>query len=97
MIDSLPLWVLCLITIAPVLLATKPGWRLGDHSRHCPKHEDDEPIDFVVGSTLGLLAFLLAFTFEMAACALDARKQLVLLETNWIGTAYLRAGSMPAP
>ena len=51
----------------------------------------------VVGATLGLLAFLLAFTFGMAASRYDTRKQLVLQEANAIGTTYLRAEFLQEP
>jgi len=51
----------------------------------------------MVAATLGLLAFMLAFTFGMAGARFDARKQLVLDEANAIGTAYLRAQLLPPP
>jgi hypothetical protein len=95
--DSLPLWAIYLITVVLVLLSAEVGWRLGDYNRRRPRHEKDAPIGTVVGSMLGLLAFLLAFTFGMAASRFDARKQLVLQEANAIGTAYLRAEMLPEP
>jgi hypothetical protein len=49
----------------------------------------------MVGATLGLLAFILAFTFGMAAARFDARRQVLLDEANAIGTTYLRAGMLP--
>jgi hypothetical protein len=49
----------------------------------------------MVGATLGLLAFILAFTFGLAAARFDARRQVLLDEANAIGTAYLRAGMVP--
>jgi hypothetical protein len=39
----------------------------------------------------------MAFTFGMAASRFDTRKQLVLEESNAIGTAYLRADLLPEP
>ena len=42
------------------------------------------------GATVGLLAFLLAFTFGMAESRYNNRKQVVLQEANAIGTTYLR-------
>ena len=48
-----------------------------------------------MGAVLGLLAFILAFTFGMTASRFDARRQLVLEESNAIGTTYLRAGLLP--
>jgi hypothetical protein len=96
-IDSLPFFVLYLVTAAMVVLATELGWRLGNHRRQKPDHEEHAPVGAITGATMGLLAFLLAFTFGMAASRFDARKQLVLQEANSIGTTYLRAGMLPEP
>jgi hypothetical protein len=46
----------------------------------------------MVGATLGLLAFLLAFTFGFAANLYQAKREVVLDEANAIGTTWLRAG-----
>jgi hypothetical protein len=51
----------------------------------------------MVGAILGLLAFMLAFTFSLAASRFDARRQVVLEEANAIGTTYLRARLLPEP
>jgi len=42
------------------------------------------------GATFALLGLLIAFTFSGAASRFDARRDLVVQETNAIGTAYLR-------
>src|SRR5262249_27680294 len=55
------------------------------------------PVGAMVASVLGLLAFMLAFTFGMAASRFDARRQVVLEEANAIGTTYLRARLLPDP
>jgi hypothetical protein len=49
------------------------------------------------GATLALLGFLLAFVTGSAVTSLQARRQAVVAEANAIGTAYLRAGYLPAP
>src|SRR5262245_52835786 len=51
------------------------------------------PID---GAVFGLLGLLLAFTFSSAASRFDVRRQLIVQETNAIGTAWLRIDLMPA-
>jgi hypothetical protein len=51
----------------------------------------------IIAAILGLLAFLLAFTFGMAASRFDTRRELVLDEANAIGTTYLRAALLPEP
>lgn len=43
----------------------------------------------------GLLGLLIAFTFSGAASRFDARRQMVIQETNNIGTAYLRLDLLP--
>lgn len=49
----------------------------------------------VEGSVFGLLGLLIAFTFSGAAVRFDARRQLIVEETNAIGTAYLRLDLLP--
>ena len=51
----------------------------------------------MVGATLGLLAFLLAFTFGMAADHFHARKVALVEEANAIRSTYLLAGVIPEP
>lgn len=50
----------------------------------------------VEGALFGLLGLLLAFTFSGAAARFDSRRQLIVEETNNIGTAYLRLDLLPA-
>ena len=51
----------------------------------------------MVGATLGLPAFLLAFTFGMAADHFHARKVALVEEANAIRSTYLLAGVIPEP
>jgi len=44
----------------------------------------------IEGAVFGLLGLLIAFTFSGAASRFDTRRQLIVEETNAIGTAYLR-------
>lgn len=94
-VDAFPLWVLYIISLAIVLLSIEAGWQLGRYRRQSSGGERDAPVGAAVGSTLGLLAFLLAFTFGMAATRYDTRKQIVLQEANAIGTTYLRTDFLP--
>jgi hypothetical protein len=55
------------------------------------------PVGSVVGAAFGLLAFMLAFTFQIAANRYDARKGLLLEEVTNIRTTYLRAGLISEP
>ena len=51
----------------------------------------------MVGSLIALLAFMLAFTFGLAASRFDARRQLIVEEANAVSTAFLRADLLPPP
>lgn len=97
LLDSPPLWLLFVATLAVVLLAVEIGFRTGVHRARISEDERQAPIDAMVGSTLGLLAFVLAFTFGMASARYDARKQLVLDDAIAIGTADLRAQQLREP
>jgi hypothetical protein len=56
----------------------------------------EEWIGVVDGAVFALLGLLLAFTFSGAAARFDTRRQLIVEETNDIGTAYLRLDLLPA-
>ncbi len=96
LINWLPLWALFVVTMAICIGVVEMGAMLaGILLTQKYEKEPDGPLGSMVGSVLGLLAFILAFTFGMTASRFDARKQLVLEEANAIGTTYLRAGLLP--
>src|SRR5205807_3683427 len=78
-----------------VLISVECGYRLGKYRRSRHEQEKQAPVGTMVGATLGLLAFILAFTFGLAATRFDTRRQVLLDEANAIGTTYLRAGMLP--
>jgi hypothetical protein len=90
-IDQLPLWALFILAALIALVSIESGWQFGNYRHKYAPQEEKAPINAAVGATLGLLAFLLAFTFSMAGTRYESRKQNVLQEANAIGTAYLRA------
>ncbi len=53
-------------------------------------------VGVVDGAVYSLLGLLIAFTFSGAASRFDTRRQLIVEETNNIGTAYLRLDLLPA-
>jgi hypothetical protein len=97
LLDLVPLWGVFLATVAVISIALEVGYRLGDHRRRRFQREDKPPLGEMVAATLGLVAFLLAFTFGLAAARFDLRRTLVLDESNAIGTVYLRTGLIPEP
>ena len=94
-LDALPLWALFVGILLVVLFSVEFGYRLGKYRRSRREEEKEAPLGTMVGATLGLLAFILAFTFGLAANRFDNRRQVLLDEANAIGTTYLRAGMLP--
>ncbi len=96
-LDVVPVWGLFLAACGLIWLALEGGYRLGRWRHARAAEEKETSVGAMVGSILGLLAFLLAFTFGLAASRFDDRRQTVLLEANAIGTTYLRARLLPEP
>ena len=86
-----------LLPFLAVLLPIFIGQRWGIFIRNKSSEIQSEPVGAVVTATFALLAFMLAFTFQIAANRFDARKQLLLDEVTNIRTTYLRAGLIPEP
>lgn len=87
-------WGIGWIFVATLLLVSicvELGYRWAAANQARDGREKEAPVGALVGATLGLLAFLLAFTFGMAANRFDVRRQAALDEANSIGTAFLRA------
>ena len=82
-----------ILVLAPMLIGQHYGI---SQSRKVPDLQRT-PVGSVTGAAFGLLAFLLAFTFQIAASRYDARKKLFLDEVTNIRTAYLRAELLPEP
>jgi hypothetical protein len=95
--DSLPLWSIFLGTVTFVFLWIEGGFLLGKRHRHQKDSALESSVNAMAGATAGLLAFILAFTFGSAASRHDSRKQLVIEDTNAIGTTYLRAALLQGP
>jgi hypothetical protein len=54
------------------------------------KGGDDKGVSTVEGAVIGLVGFLLAFSFAGAQTRLEARRATIVDEANAVGTAYLR-------
>lgn len=92
---TLPLWAIFCIIVAMSLLAVELGFRLAQRLNRGKKGEGEGDAGGIVAALLGLLAFILAFSFSITTNRFDTRKQLVLAEANAITTTYLRARLIP--
>lgn len=96
-IDSIPVSALFVGTILLVLFFIEVGYRMGHAAHRASEDEKESPVSVFAGALLGLVAFMLAFTFGIVSNRYDARRELVRNEANAIGTAYLRADFLPEP
>jgi uncharacterized membrane protein len=96
-VDSMPFWILSIITLLLVFLSIEIGWRMGHFYQDRHKKEKNLSIGIAEAATLGLLSFLLAFVFGMAATRYDTRKGFIVTQANSIGTTYLRTNFLTEP
>ena len=96
-LDALPIWLIYLLTVLIGILIVDVGFRAGRYWKTRHGIEKQENLGALVGSTLALLAFLLAFMISIATNRFDNRRQLVIAEANAIGTLYLRTGYLDEP
>lgn len=82
---------------ASLLAATEIGFRLGRRFGDRIPDGIKSEISTVEAGILSVLALLLGFTTSMAVSRFELRKQLVLEESDAIGTSLLRAQLIPAP
>lgn len=94
--DSLPIFVIYIGLSLFILIAFELGYQISKY--HGVFKEGVEPgtLGSMVAGLIGMLGFLLAFTFSIATSQFSARKHAVLEEANEIGTAYLRADLVDA-
>ncbi|HEY3405363.1 MAG TPA: hypothetical protein VGK59_18385 [Ohtaekwangia sp.] len=96
LLQSVSLFVLTPVLTLLLILFYLIG--AGLRKRGIKKAEDTEPqtdVAAISSTLLGLLALLLAFSFGMANGRYDTRRNIVVDETNAIGTAILRTDVYP--
>jgi hypothetical protein len=84
--------VITLFLMALLLASIETGRRIR------LRHKDQEAssgLGVIDGAVFGLLGLLLAFAFSGADSRFEARRQLIVQETNAIGTAWLRVDLLP--
>lgn len=94
---SFPILGQFLISMVTIIASIGVGYRLGLIFQSYKKSEKDGIISVISGSLLGLLSFMLAFTFGIVSERYDTRKALVRDEANQIGTVWQRMDFMSEP
>jgi hypothetical protein len=96
-LDAVPILALFVSAILIVIISIEGGYRLGRIFHQRSKQEKESPVSAVAGAVLALVAFMLAFTFGIAANRFDARKELVREEANNVRIAWQRSDFLPEP
>lgn len=91
-----PPWVLYVSTLVVFFLLVEIAFRVA-RRRRSGRPELKDQLGTVLTALLGLLGFLLAISFGIAADKFGQRKAVVLEEANAISTAYLRTSFLPEP
>lgn len=86
------LLLLCIVTLGATTLGHFLGRSLRDRSEGLR-----EPFGALQGAMLGFMGLVLAFGLSLAVGRYEARRAAVVDESNAIGTAYLRAQTLPEP
>lgn len=89
-------WLIALGMVAVLTVASEMGFQAGSRKQNVP--ESFRSLMSGIGAaTLGLLGLLLGFTLAMAIDRWDERHDIIVDESNAIGTLWLRAGFFQEP
>ena len=98
---SPPFWAIFIGTLLVALLAVEGGYSWAryrrEHSAKEREREKEAAVGAMVGTALGLLALLLAFTFAKAADHYHARRVALFDEASAIRTMYSRTALIADP
>ena len=87
-LDDIPLLLYLLLAILLMVSFIEFGFWVGKHHQDKPYKEQMAQVRAIMGASLGLLAFMLAFSFSMAQRHFEARTDAYLLEISAIDAAY---------
>jgi hypothetical protein len=95
--DLIPIWLLLIGTILVMVAFIEFGFRLGKHAQATAKKAQTSQVRAIMGAGLGLLAFMLAFTFSTAQSHFEMRVQSLAEEARIARNAYMQADLLVEP
>ena len=95
--DTLPFWVIALVSIIVLLVALEAGYRVGLARREIWRDADTGGGAIVQTTMFAILGLVLAFTYASVVSRYDARKQAIPVEANVLSTAFQRADIVVEP
>jgi hypothetical protein len=95
--DLVPIWLLLIGTILVMVLFIELGFRLGKNAQATAKKAQTSQVRAIMGAGLGLLAFMLAFTFSTAQSHFESRVQNLAEEARIARNAFMQADLLAEP
>jgi hypothetical protein len=95
--DLVPIWLLLVGTILVMRLFIEIGFRLAKRSQVHAKKAQTSQVRAIMGAGLGLLAFMLAFTFSTAQSHFETRVLSLAEEARIVRNAYMQADLLAEP
>ena len=95
--DLIPIWLLLIGTILVMVIFIEVGFRVGKRAQAATKKAQTSQVRAIMGAGLGLLAFMLAFTFSTAQSHFEARVQNLAEEARIARNAFMQADMMVEP
>jgi hypothetical protein len=96
-IDLVPIWLLFSGTLLVMVQFIESGFRLGKNAQTKAKKAQASQVRAIMAAALGLLAFMLAFTFSAAQSHFEAKVQNVAEEARIVRNTYMQADLLLEP
>jgi hypothetical protein len=96
-LDLVPIWLMLIGTVLIMVGFIEFGFRLGKHAQVHAKKAQTSQVRAIMGAGLGLLAFMLAFTFSTAQSHFEMRVQSLAEEARIARNAYMQADLLSEP
>ena len=96
-LDLIPIWLMLIGTILILVFFIEYGFRLGRKAQSTARKAQTSQVRAIMGAGLGLLAFMLAFTFSTAQSHFEARVQTLVEEARIVRNAFIRANLLKEP
>ncbi len=95
--DLIPIWLLLIGTILIMILFIEFGFRFGRKAQAHAKKAQTSQVRAIMGAGLGLLAFMLAFTFSTAQSHFEVRVLSLAEEVRIARNAFMQADLLAEP
>jgi len=96
-LDLVPIGLMLVGTILVMMVFIECGFRLGRRAQVRAKKAQTSQVRAIMGAGLGLLAFMLAFTFSTAQSHFEARVQNLAEEARIARNAFMQADLLAEP